>query len=91
MAYPNPAISELNVQFPAATLHNKKSAPAYVSLYNNQMQEVRKKDLAPDLQTDPACSCATIKMDTKGLPKGKYYLHIRYADNKVEKRQIALE
>lgn len=91
MAYPNPAINELNVQFPATTLHSKKSAPTRVSLYNNQMQEVRNNEVAPDLKTDPACSCATLKIDTKGLSKGKYYLHIRYADNKVEKRQIALE
>ncbi len=91
MAYPNPAASTLNVQFPNSVLTSKASAPKRVILYDSQMQAVRRQEVAATRQIDPTCSCSRLALNVHGLAKGKYYLHIEYANNKIEKSQIALE
>lgn len=91
MAYPNPATGSLNVQFTNDVLTSKASAPKRVILYDSRMQAVRRQEVAAALQTDPTCSCSKLALNVQGLAKGKYYLHIEYANNKVEKSQIALE
>lgn len=87
--YPNPANSELTISYENMQKHQEsvlkspKSKTFYVKLFNDKGAVIRTLQSETDKNN--------LKLDTRDIPSGNYYLHIYHEDSKkVIKKQIII-